>query len=124
MANRYEKLALQIFNQFLRRFCARISNVAKKAEMASVTTISLNDVPESHRPFIVDSAMLQLARKRHQKPRRSKGRHDVAILATTKTSRTNPATPAQSSALRCSLMTLSINTEIIDKNDYGRLGRI
>lgn len=121
MANRYEKLALQIFNQFPSPFLrAHFKREEEGWKMASVTTISLNDVPESHRPFIVESAIQYLARKRHSRPRRSKGRYDVAILFD-REEKHSPSDPRAIKRFCDAAYDLGINTEIIDKNDYGRI---
>lgn len=121
MANRYEKLALQIFNLFPAPFLrAHFKHEEEGWVMASVNTISLNDAPESHRPFIVESTVQYLARKRHHTPRRSKARYDVAILWDAD-EKHSPSDARAIKRFQDAAWDLSINTEIIDKNDYGRI---
>lgn len=120
MANRYEKLALQIFNLFPAPFLrAHFKREAEGWVMAGIATISLNDVPDNHRPFIVDSTTAYLARKRHHKPRR-KGRYDVAILYDEKEEH-SPSDARGIKRFQDAAYDLGINTEVIDKNDYGRI---
>jgi len=120
MAGRYEKLALQIFNLFPAPFLrVHFKRGDEGWEMAGVNIISLNDVPDSHRPFIVEGAIAYLARKRHARPRR-KGRYDLAILYDEKEPNA-PSDPRAIKRFQDSCQDLGINTEVIDRNDYGRI---
>ena len=121
MANRYERLALTLFNLFPAPFLrAAFKREESGWVMAGIGTISLGEVPDSHKPFIVQSATEYLQRKRHHKPRRSKSRYELAILFDAE-EKHSPSCPRAIKRFSDACWDLGINTELIDRNDYGRL---
>ncbi|MCC6464331.1 MAG: RimK family protein [Planctomycetes bacterium] len=121
MANRYERLALTLFNLFPAPFLrAAFKREESGWVMAGIGTISLGEVPDSHKPFIVQSATEYLQRKRLHKPRRSKSRYELAILFDAE-EKHSPSCPRAIKRFSDACWDLGINTELIDRNDYGRL---
>lgn len=123
MAARYRKLALQVFNlwpaPFLRADFRREEGENGEWELHNVSTISFIDVPESHRDFVVAS-IDEFLQKRHQKPRRSKARFDLAILYDPEEAH-SPSNERAIKRFGDACWDLGINSEVIDKNEYGRL---
>ncbi len=121
LAKRYNRLALHLFNQFqsplLRAQFARISGVWQLRRM---NTISANEVPESHWPFVVEVAAQHFSGRVGGVKKRSRARFDMAILH-------NPADPEPPSDEKAlarfskAAASLGISTELITRDDYGRL---
>ncbi len=122
MAKRYERLCLHLFNQFqsplLRAEFARVKN--NGWQLRRIATISANDVPESHWPFVIDVATQHFSGRGKSVKRRAQGRFDLAILH-------NPddeEPPSDEKALRKfakAAAQVGMNTELITRDDYGRL---
>lgn len=120
MAQRYRKLALQIFNLFPAPF---LRAVFKREDeywtLHDVGTISFIEVPENHREYVVQCTQ-EFMNKRHQRPRRKQTPYDLAILH----DYDEENAPSNERALKRfsdACWDLGIATEFIDKNDYGRL---
>ncbi len=81
MAHRYDRLSLQLFNQFQSPLL-RASFVREKQgwQLRSITAIAANEVPESHRAFLIDTARLHFAGRRGGTKKRNRIRFDLAIL--------------------------------------------
>jgi len=121
MAARYVRLSLQLFNMFPAPFLrAEFRREDKRWHLDGVRTISLVDVPESHHDFVVTSATEYLQRKRHSRPRRSRTRHDLAVLYDPDEEH-SPSDERAIKRFSDAAWDLGINTEIIGRNDYGRL---
>jgi glutathione synthase/RimK-type ligase-like ATP-grasp enzyme len=109
-----------LFNLFPAPFLrAEFKRVNNAWEMSHVGTISFIEVPENHHEFVVQSAITYL-NKRHQKPRRSKARYDLAVLFDEHAEH-KPSDERAIKRFIDAAWDLGINAEIIDKNDYGRL---
>ena len=122
VAKRYTRLALQLFNQFqsplLRAYFVR----AEKGgwQLRKVTTISANEVPESHWPFLIEVASQHFAGRYSGVKRRAQARFDLAILHDPD----DPEPPSDPKALRKfakAAEALGIATDFVTRDDYGRL---
>jgi glutathione synthase/RimK-type ligase-like ATP-grasp enzyme len=120
MTERYRRLALLLFNLFPAPFLRAVfKRVDDWWELSNIGTISFIDVPDNHRDFVVESAIAYLS-KRHQKPRRSKTRYDLAVLFDPEEEH-SPSDERAIKRFSDAAWDLGINAEIIDKNEYGRL---
>jgi glutathione synthase/RimK-type ligase-like ATP-grasp enzyme len=121
-AKRYERLCLHLFNLFqsplLRVQLMRDSK--NKWHIRSITTISASEVPESHRPFVVQVATEYFAGRRSSQPRRVRARYDLAIL----TNPDDPEPPSDEKAIKKFIKaaeSIGLSPQLITRDDYARL---
>ena len=121
MARRYDRLALQLFNQFPSPLLrAHFVKTEGRWVLRRVTSISASDVPPSHWPFIVSVADAHLAGRRSSVRKKQESRFDLAILC-------NPQDhepPSNEKALQKFVKAATaegLSAEIITRDDYGRL---
>lgn len=122
MAKRYDRLSLQLFNQFrspfLRALFVREKN---KWHLRRVATISASDIPPSHMPFVREAATQYMEGRLRTARRRPQPRYWLAILRDP----LDPEPPSDEKALRKFVKaaeSVGIGTELIDRNGLGRLG--
>ncbi|MGP1347965.1 MAG: RimK family protein [Phycisphaerales bacterium] len=121
MAAGHDRLAMAVFNAFPAPLLrARFEQEDSEWRLASVRAIGLGDVPESHRPFVIEQAERYLKRT----PRRNKSatqyRYDLAILHNPE----DPLPPSGEEALRNFIAAgeeLGIRGELIERDSYGRI---
>jgi glutathione synthase/RimK-type ligase-like ATP-grasp enzyme len=121
LARRYDRLAMHLFNQFqsplLRASFVRSEN---GWQLRRIATISANDVPASHWPFLTAVATEHFAGRRSGVKKRPRPRFDLAILFDPR----DPEPPSDEKALRKFVKAaagLGIATQVITRDDYGRL---
>ncbi|WP_437191192.1 RimK family protein [Planctomicrobium sp. SH527] len=122
MAKRYERLSRQLFNMFqiplLRfRFVKNMSNW----QIRSVKALGMNDVPEAHLAFMIESAEKHFAGGATSRPKQKRTRFDLAILHDPEETE---ASPSNEGALKKFIKAgeqLGLNCELITRDDYGRL---
>lgn len=121
LARRYDRLALHLFNMFQAPLLRAHFTYNKKWQLQSIGPISASEIPEEHRPFVVQVATEYFAGRRGNVRRRTAARYDLAILV-------NPEEkepPSDERALRRFVKAadaLGFRTELIGRDDYGRLG--
>lgn len=122
MARRYDRLALQLFNQFQSPLL-RASFVRSDEDgwqLRYLSTIAANEVPDSHWPFVIQMASDHLSGRRKTAKKRAQTRFDLAILHNP----TDPEPPSDKIALQKFskiAAALGIATELITRDDYGRI---
>lgn len=120
LAKRYDRLSSRLFNMFYAPFLRANFVFHKKWILQNISPIAGNDIPDSHLPFVMEVATLFFARQHYTMPRKSDNRFDLAILY-------NPEekdAPSNERALKKFIKAaaaLSIEAELIRKEDYGRL---
>lgn len=120
MAERYERLALHLFNQFQSPLLrAEFSRGDNGWQLKRVSTISANEVPQIHWPFVIEVARKHFAGRRGlgKKPR---PRFDLAILYKPD----DPEPPSDAKALQKFIKAaeaMRMHAELITRDDYGRL---
>jgi glutathione synthase/RimK-type ligase-like ATP-grasp enzyme len=121
LSERYARLSLALFNQFPAPFLrARFARHEDGWELASVRLIGTNDIPDAHRPFVVEQARRYFARRPAARTRRPP-RWDLAILQDPH----EPMPPSNQGAIRkfaAAAEGLGFGVELIDRDDYGRIG--
>lgn len=120
LARRYDRLSSHLFRLFqaplLRAEFVRNSD---KWQIQSIRPIAASDIPENHRPFVVEVTTEYLAQKR-QTPRRIVPRYELAILVKPN----EEHAPSNAKAVRKFVRAakrLDLGVELIEQDDYGRL---
>lgn len=119
-AGGHDKLAQAVFNAFPAPLLRAKFERDGRWRLTSVKVIGLGDVPEAHRPFVIEQAVRYLKRS----PRKGKSsvptRFDLAILRST----TEEIPPSNAAALKKFISAgeaLGIRCELIEKDSYGRI---
>jgi glutathione synthase/RimK-type ligase-like ATP-grasp enzyme len=122
LAQRYERLALQLFNMFqsplLRAQFGRDKD--QRWQLRSVSTISASGIPPSHHDFVAEVAAKHFTGRRYRVRRKLAMRYDMAILRNAM----EQDPPSDEKALEKFMKAaegLAIRPELIDRDDYGRL---
>lgn len=122
MAQRYERLSLQLFNlfpvpllrvDFYRRDDAWI--------VRRIRAIPGADVPESHRPFVAEAAARYFSGRSTSLKSRKRTRFDLAILHNPEEKENAPSDEAALKKFLKAAEKEDINAELITKDDSGRL---
>jgi glutathione synthase/RimK-type ligase-like ATP-grasp enzyme len=122
MTRRYDRLCLRLFNMFQSPML-RVQFAKEKSEtwhIRSIATISGDEVPESHRPFLLEMATEHFAGRTSRVRKKAHARYDLAILQNEEEA--NP--PSNEKALKKFIKAaeqLGMDAEIIGRDDYGRL---
>lgn len=120
LAKRYERLALALFNMFpapLLRAEFRLER--GRWELKGLRPIDADEIPGSHRSFVVEAAETYFSRP-HRRGRRTAPRYDMAILF----NEDDPTPPSDQRALKKFVRAaeaMGIDAEIIGKDDFGRV---
>ncbi|MCA9132560.1 MAG: RimK family protein [Planctomycetales bacterium] len=121
MAKRYSRLALRLFNQFQSPLMrAHFTKSSSGWQLRRITTISGNDVPEKHWPFVIETAKKHFSSRSLPAIKRAHVRYDMAILQNPD----DPEPPSDAAALKkfCKIgAAMGIAVELIDRDDYGRI---
>lgn len=120
MAKRYDRLSSRLFSMFYAPFLRANFVFHKKWILQNISPIAGNDIPDSHRPFVMEVATAFFARQHYTMPKKCDSRFNLAILY-------NPEekdAPSNERALKKFIKaaaTLNMEAELIKKEDYGRL---
>lgn len=120
LAEGHDKLAQAVFNAFPAPLLRARFEKDGRWRLVGVKVIGLGDVPESHRPFVIEQAERYLKRS----PRKSKSappsRFDLAILRNS----AEDIPPSNEAALKKFIQageSIGIRCELIEKDSYGRI---
>ncbi len=120
LAEGHDKLAQAVFNAFPAPLLRVRFERDGRWRMTGIKVIGLGDVPESHRPFVIEQAERYLKRS----PRKGKAspptRFDLAILRNS----SEEMPPSDEQALKNFVQageTLGIRCELIERDSYGRI---
>jgi len=120
LAKRYNRLSSHLFNLFQAPLLRADFVRQAKWELQNISPISASEIPESHRPYVVQFAMEFFSGARLSTPKQFVPRYDMAILF-------NPEEehpPSDEKAIQKFVKAaeaLDIGVELIQKDDYGRL---
>lgn len=121
LATKYAKLSRELTALFQSPLLRFEFSKRKKWRLRRATAIGLEDIPKSHRAFMIEQAQKHFARGTTGKTKRSAFRYDMAILH-------NPAegelAPSDEKALQKMVRAaaaLGINAELLTVDDAGRL---
>jgi len=120
MAQRYERLALGLFNQFPAPLLrAEFRRDDDEWVLKSLRPIEADEIPSDHVAFVIQAAE-QYFSKPARRSRRAPARYDLAILR----SEDEPTPPSDEKAIRKFTRAaegMGMDVEIIGKDDYGRI---
>lgn len=121
LAKRYDRLSAHLYSIFQAPFMrAEFAHVVQKWELKQLMPIPASEIPEEHKPFVVQVTHAYFAGKRISSPKRFVPRYDMAILY-------NPDavdSPSDEKAIQKFVKAgeaLGIGCELIRKDDYARL---
>ncbi len=120
VAKQYEKLSKELHNLFQAPLVRARFIFNKKWILQHIAPIPLKEIPDHHKPYLVDFAKEYFARKTFSKKRNVKYRYDLAILV-------NPEEdepPSDKKALQKFIeaaKSCDIYTEFITRDDFSRI---
>jgi glutathione synthase/RimK-type ligase-like ATP-grasp enzyme len=123
VAKQHDNLSQHLFRQFQAPFFQAFfvyNDKNAKWFLQNITPIPTSEIPPEHREFVVGVAREYFMGRRRVVKRRAQNRYDLAILQDPK----DPEPPSSERALHHfarAASSLGIDSEFIDKNDYGRL---
>ncbi|MBK7494301.1 RimK family protein [bacterium] len=121
LAKRYDRLSSHLFKLFQSPLLrAEFQFEQSQWHLTSIRPIPANEIPEPHRPFVIDAAKRYFENGGPAPPRKSRTRYDLAILYNP--GETDP--PSDPKALQKFLRAaqrLGLAAELIEKEDFGRL---
>ncbi len=120
LAQRYDRLCQALFNHFPAPLLRAGFVLADGWRLNSLRPIALNEIPESHREFVIQQAKSFFARPRISSAP-AKYRYELAILAG---SEDVSARPSDDRAVRRFVRAgekVGMDVTIIDREDYGRI---
>jgi glutathione synthase/RimK-type ligase-like ATP-grasp enzyme len=121
LARRYDRLAMHLFNMFPAPLLRAHFTYSKKWQLQSIGPIAASEIPEEHRPFVVQVAGEYFSGRRGSVRRRAAARYDLAILVDAD----EKEPPSDERALRRFVKAadaFGFRTEMIGRDEYGRLG--
>jgi glutathione synthase/RimK-type ligase-like ATP-grasp enzyme len=117
---KYNKLALSLFNQFPAPFLrAQFRNDGKQWVLEGLRTIAASEIPPDHFLSVLNSATHYFNRP-HRKPRQQTARYDLAILY----NKDEAKPPSDEKALKKFVKaaeSMGFDVEMVTRDDYGRL---
>ena len=120
LAKRYDRLCLHLFNLFQAPLLQARFVRRDTWQLQRIVPIPASEIPETHRPFVAETAMEYFAGRRPRVRKRKAPRYDLAILRDPE--ETLP--PSDMPAIRRFAKAaegLGLHTEIIGRDDYARL---
>jgi glutathione synthase/RimK-type ligase-like ATP-grasp enzyme len=120
LAKRYERLSLQLFNLFQAPLLRAHFVRRDRWQIRHIGAIPASDIPEEHRPFVVQVASEHFASRYGSRRKRHVSRYDLAILRDP----TEALPPSDDTALRRfarAAERLGMRAEFIGRDDYARL---
>lgn len=121
LSKRYDRLSRELFNLFpsplLRAYFKRGE---EGWELKTVSPIPTSEIPEDHRPFLIEKAR-EYFTSAQPVSRRKEMRYYMAILHD-KTDPTPPSDPKALDKFEKAAEELGMAVDFIDKDDYGSLG--
>jgi glutathione synthase/RimK-type ligase-like ATP-grasp enzyme len=121
LAKRYDRLSSQLYKLFQSPLLrAQFMFEADQWHLTSIRPIPANEIPESHRPFVIETAIRYFENGSPSIPRKSRTRYDLAILYNPE-EKDPPSDPKALQKFVRAAQRLGLSAEMIEKEDYGRL---
>ena len=121
VAKRYQRLSRQLFNLFPAPLLrAEFLRTDGTWAMRSLHPIGAREIPDAHRPFVIEQTQRYFSGKTPPRPKPQSYRFDLAVLVDPK----EPLPPSNDRALRRlddAAEELGIRTERITRDDIGRI---
>ena len=122
MAQRYERLSIELFNLFQAPFLrAEFRKEAGEWELTGIRPISASEIPDSHREFAVTQASRFFEGHRTHVKRRAQPRYTLAILWDPRQHQDCSSDEAAIEKFERAAEKLGMEVEIINRDDFARL---
>jgi len=119
-ARRYESLSLNLFNLFQAPMLRAGFKFDEKWELASIRPISVNEIPENHRDFVIEAASDYFSGRKPRPRKRAAARYDLAVLVNPD----EPDPPSNERALKKfqkAAEAAGLDFELITRDDFHRV---
>ena len=120
-AKRHARLAKELFNLFQAPLLRFEFSRRSKWRLRKACTFGVSDIPEAHRPFVVDFANEYFARHQSVRTTQKSSRFDMAILHNPDEGDLAPSDSAALKKMVKAAAAAGIAAELITKDDAGRL---
>lgn len=120
VAQKYDRLSAHLYKLFQAPFLRAQFVHGEQWELQSISPIPAKEIPDPHRPFVIEVASEYFAARRFTVQRKEQSRYDMAILYNEK-SDTWASDEAAIKRFTKAANNLGINAEVIDKEDFGRI---
>jgi len=120
LARRYDRLAWHLFSLFPAPLLRAQFVRNDKWQLRTVRAISTDEVPESHRLFLLQAATDYFAGRRARPPKRFTAKYDVAILVDP----SEQTPPSDEAAIKRFIKAgegMGLRVEVIERDDYPRV---
>ena len=119
-AKRYEALGLRLFNLFQAPMLRAEFVRHKQWELETIFPISVNEVPEDHREFVVEAATQYFSGRNRRLRRRQTPRYDLAVLVNPDEV-DPPSNPKAMKLFQKAAEVVGLDFELITRDDFHRL---
>jgi glutathione synthase/RimK-type ligase-like ATP-grasp enzyme len=121
LARRHDTLSSQLFRLFRAPFLrAEFERETSRWRLKRIRALAASDIPEAHRPFVVDAAQAFFQQKRQRSRSRRETIYSLAILHDPE-ERFPPSDSGALDRFADAARQLQLNVEFIQKDDYARL---
>ncbi len=121
LAKRYDRLSSQLFKLFQSPLLrAEFAFEDNQWQLNSIRPIPANEIPVSHRPFVIEAATRYFENGGPSAPKKSRTRFDLAILYNPEEKDPPSNTKALQRFVRAA-QRVGLSAELIEKEDFGRL---
>jgi hypothetical protein len=121
LARKYDRLALSLFNLFPAPLLrASFAYRDDRWELDNIRPISASEIPQSHRPFVVEMATEYFAGRGPSRKKKTTYRYDLAVLV----EEGEENAPSDEKALdlfKQAAEAWSLDPTFIERDDYGKL---
>jgi glutathione synthase/RimK-type ligase-like ATP-grasp enzyme len=120
MAKQHTQLSAQLYNLFQAPLLRAKFVFNKKWILQSIQPIPLNEIPDAHNPYLIDSAKAYFSKKRYSPAKKDVPLYDLAILVNPE----EPSPPSNKKAIDKFIEVagdMGFSVELINKDDYSRL---
>lgn len=122
VAKKYDRLAKHIFNEFEAPFLRAVfANNEDGWELQHVSPIPASEIPEEHRPFVIDAAREYFSGRRNMAIKKAKSRYHLAILYNPE-EKEPPSNPKALDRFIKAGQVFDLEVDLIEKDDYGKVG--
>lgn len=120
LAQRYDRLSKALFNHFPAPLLRASFVLADEWRLQSIRPIAFNEIPSSHREFVIQQAEAFLERPRISSAP-TKYRYELAILAGSEDVSARPSDDKAVKRFVRAAEKVGMEATIIDREDYGRI---
>lgn len=121
VAKHYDNLSKQLFNLFQAPLLRATFIHNKKWVLQNINPIPINEIPEKHRPYIIEFATQYFAKKRIRTIKKDNHIYDLAILVSSKEDKSAPSDKKALQKFVNAAESIGFSTEFITKDDFSRV---